>query len=125
MAGLAFEDAATPVIVSVQSEGVACDQNYWRDLRRHDWRSPIAAYLDCHAEDDSMRVLTALLVIAYLVGVGVALAPTIKANWSTGPASQFVESVATELPRALSWPATVYRSIAEKPSAPEKHSAPE
>ena len=55
-----------------------------------------------------MRVLIALLVIAYLVGVGVALAPTIKANWSTGPASQFVESVATELPRALSWPATVY-----------------
>ena len=53
-----------------------------------------------------MRVLIALLVIVYLVGVGVALAPTIKANWSTGPASQFVESVATELPRALSWPAT-------------------
>src|SRR5580704_12476620 len=76
-------------------------------------------------EDDSMRVLIALLVIAYLVGVGVALAPTIKANWSTGPASQFVESVATELPRALSWPATVYRGIAEKPSAPEKRSAPE
>ena len=76
-------------------------------------------------EDDSMRVLIALLVIAYLVGVGVALAPTIKANWSTGPASQFVESVATELPSALSWPATVYRSIAEKPSAPEKRSAPE
>lgn len=72
-----------------------------------------------------MRVLIALLVIAYLVGVGVALAPTIKANWSTGPASQFVETVATELPRALSWPATVYRSIAEKPSAPEKPSTPE
>ena len=52
-----------------------------------------------------MRVLIALLVIAYLVGVGVELAPTIKANWSTGP--------------ALSWPATAYRSIAEKPSAPE------
>ena len=43
-----------------------------------------------------MRVLIALLVIAYLVGVGVALAPTIKANWSTGPASQFVESVTAE-----------------------------
>jgi hypothetical protein len=25
----------------------------WRDLRRHDWHSPIAACLDCHAEDDS------------------------------------------------------------------------
>ena len=72
-----------------------------------------------------MRVLIALLVIAYLVGVGVELAPTIKANWSTGPASQFVESVATELPRALSWPATAYRSIAEKHSSSEKPSAPE
>jgi hypothetical protein len=70
-----------------------------------------------------MRLLIALLVIAYLVGVGVALAPTIKANWSTGPASQFVESVATELPRALAWPAAAYRSIAEKPTAPEKPSA--
>ena len=67
-----------------------------------------------------MRLLIALLVIVYLVGVGVALAPTIKANWSTGPASQFVESVATDLPRALSWPATAYRSIAGKPSGPEE-----
>jgi hypothetical protein len=48
-------------------------QNYWCDLRRHDWCSLIAACLDCHAEDDSMRVLIALLVIIYLVGVGVAL----------------------------------------------------
>jgi len=66
-----------------------------------------------------MRVLISLLIIAYLVGVGVALAPTIKANWSTGTASQFVESVATELPRALAWPAAAYRSIAGKPGAPE------
>jgi hypothetical protein len=70
------------------------------------------------SKDDSMRLFITLLVIAYLVGVGVVLAPTIKANWSMGPASQFVESVTTELPRALAWPAAVYRSIAEKP-APE------
>ncbi len=72
-----------------------------------------------------MRVLIALLVIIYLVGVGVVLAPTIKANWSTASASQYVRSVAAELPRALSWPATAYRNIAETPSAPEKPSAPE
>lgn len=72
-----------------------------------------------------MRMLIALLVIAYLVGVGVTLAPTIKANWSTAPASQFVEIVGAELPRALSWPVTAYRSIAETPSTPEKPSAPE
>ena len=72
-----------------------------------------------------MRALIGLLVIIYLVGVGVALAPTIKANWNTASASEFVGRVATELPRALSWPAAVYRNIAEKPSSPEKPSAPE
>jgi len=72
-----------------------------------------------------MRLLIALLVIIYLVGVGVVLAPTIEANWSTASASQLVGSVATELPRALSWPATAYRNIAEKPSAPEMPGAPE
>ena len=75
---------------------------------------PVAARLKYHAEDNSMRLLIALLVIIYLVGVGVVLAPTIEANWSTAYASQLVGSVATELPRALSWPATVYRSIAKR-----------
>jgi len=70
-----------------------------------------------------MRALIALLVIAYLVGVGVTLAPTIKANWNTAPASQLAGRVIAELPSALSWPATAYRSIADKPSAPEKPSA--
>jgi hypothetical protein len=62
-------------------------------------------------------------VIAYLVGIGVTLAPTIKANWNTVPASQFAEVVAAELPKALAWPAAVYRSIVEKPSTPEKPGA--
>ncbi len=72
-----------------------------------------------------MRMLIALLVIAYLVGVGVMLAPTITANWSAGSASQFVEKVVAKLPRALSWPAAAYRSIAQKPSASEKPGAAE
>ncbi|MGO9004568.1 MAG: hypothetical protein ACLQIQ_18025 [Beijerinckiaceae bacterium] len=61
-----------------------------------------------------MRVIIALFVIIYLVGVGVALAPTVKANWSNASASQLVGSVATELPKAVSWPATAYRSITER-----------
>jgi hypothetical protein len=75
------------------------------------------------AREDSMRMLFALLVIAYLVGVGVMIAPTIKANWSTVPASQFVESIVAELPRALSWPATAYRGIVENQGDPGKPSA--
>jgi hypothetical protein len=60
-----------------------------------------------------MRTLVALLVIVYLVGVGVVLAPTVKAKWNTASTSQFVASVATEMPRALTWPATVYRGTTE------------
>lgn len=72
-----------------------------------------------------MRMLIALLLVAYLVGVGVMLAPTIKANWSAAPASQLVDSVVAELPRALFWPATVYRSMGANPNASEKATAPE
>ena len=65
-------------------------------------------------------LLITLLVIAYLVGVGVALAPAIKGTWSPGSASPLAEDVAAELPKALSWPKTAYRSMTEKPDAPEK-----
>jgi hypothetical protein len=58
-----------------------------------------------------MRVFIALLVIFYLVGVGVALAPTFQSNWSTVSASQFAGAVANNLPRAMSWPAAAYRGI--------------
>ena len=61
-----------------------------------------------------MRMLVALLVIVYLVGVGVVLAPTVKAKWNTGPTSQFVTSIADEIPTALAWPATIYRRTTER-----------
>ncbi len=58
-----------------------------------------------------MRAFIALLVIFYLVGVGVALAPTFQSNWNTATASRFVGAVGQELPHAMSWPATAYRGI--------------
>ncbi len=61
-----------------------------------------------------MRTLIALLVVVYLVGVGVVLAPTVKAKWNAGSTSQFVASVANEMPTALAWPAAVYRSTTER-----------
>jgi hypothetical protein len=61
-----------------------------------------------------MRALIALLVVVYLVGVGVVLAPTVNAKWNTGSTSQFVASVATEMPTALAWPAAVYRNTTER-----------
>jgi hypothetical protein len=77
------------------------------------------------SEENQMRLLIALLLIAYLVGIGVTLAPTIKTNWSSAPVSQFVESIVEELPRALSWPATAYRGIAETPGGPDKSASPD
>ncbi len=61
-----------------------------------------------------MRGLIALVVIVYLVGVGVALAPTIQANWSSATAAEFASRVGQALPYALAWPAWVYRSVAQR-----------
>jgi len=58
-----------------------------------------------------MRVLIALLVIIYIVGVGVVLSPTIKAKWNGASASDLATSVAQALPNAVAWPVTIYHSI--------------
>jgi hypothetical protein len=58
-----------------------------------------------------MRVLIALIVIIYLVGVGVALAPIIQAKWNGASAADFAASVMQELPNAMAWPARAFRSI--------------
>ena len=61
-----------------------------------------------------MRALIALILIIYIVGVGVALAPTIEAKWSSGTASEFASGVAQALPSAAVWPARAYHSIADR-----------
>ncbi len=61
-----------------------------------------------------MRVIIALIVIVYLVGVGVALSPTIQAKWNSASASDLTTSVAQALPNALAWPARAFHSIADR-----------
>jgi hypothetical protein len=61
-----------------------------------------------------MRAFIALVVIVYLIGVGVALAPTIQGKWSTATASELTASVGQALPNAFAWPMTVYRNITGK-----------
>ncbi len=61
---------------------------------------------------ESMRLFIALIIIVYLIGVGVALAPTFRSKWSTVPASELAASVAQELPNAFAWPVRAYHSIA-------------
>jgi hypothetical protein len=56
-----------------------------------------------------------LVVIVYLVGVGVVLAPTISTKWSTATASDLFASVWLELPGALAWPVTTYHRMMDRP----------
>jgi hypothetical protein len=62
-------------------------------------------------ENGSMRALIALIVILYLVGVGIALSPTIQTKWASATASELAASVSQELPNAVAWPVRAYHSI--------------
>jgi hypothetical protein len=65
-------------------------------------------------EDRQMRLLLGLIVIAYLIGVGVALAPIIRDKWNTATASEFTTSVAGQLPYAFGWPVRAYYRLREQ-----------
>lgn len=60
-----------------------------------------------------MRAAIALIVIVYLVGVGVALSPSIRERWNTAPASELAAGVGEALPNALAWPVRAYHSITD------------
>jgi hypothetical protein len=51
-----------------------------------------------------MRLLLALIIIVYLVGVGVVLSPVVRSTWNSAPVSVLAEDVAQTLPNALAWP---------------------
>ena len=61
-----------------------------------------------------MRGILALLVIVYLVGIGVVLAPTVQGEWNTGTASEFVGKIVQELPVAAAWPVTLYHRMMDR-----------
>jgi hypothetical protein len=60
-----------------------------------------------------MRAVAGLIVIIYLVGVGVALSPTIGTKWNSASASDLAASVTQALPNAAAWQARAYRSMTE------------
>jgi hypothetical protein len=39
-----------------------------------------------------MRLLLALIIIIYLVGVGVVLSPTVRSTWNSEPASALAQA---------------------------------
>jgi hypothetical protein len=54
-----------------------------------------------------MRIVLSLLVIIYLVGIGVALSPTLQAK-NHATASDLATSIVQALPDAASWPARAF-----------------
>jgi hypothetical protein len=58
-----------------------------------------------------MRLLLALIIIIYLVGIGVVLSPTVRSTWDSAPASALAQSIAQELPNALAWPVRAAHAI--------------
>lgn len=61
----------------------------------------------------TMRGILSLLIVIYLIGVGVELAPVVQGQWSSGSASDFASSITRALPDALAWPVKVWRSLTQ------------
>jgi len=59
-----------------------------------------------------MRLVLALIVIIYLVGVGVALSPVVQSAWNSETASAFADTIGRALPDALAWPVKLARANA-------------
>ena len=59
-----------------------------------------------------MRLVISVLLIVYLVGVGVVLAPVVESGWASETASVFAGSVGQALPDALAWPVRLARARA-------------
>jgi len=59
----------------------------------------------------NMRLLLALLIIVYLVGVGVVLSPVVRQTWSTEPASVVAGDIGQALPDALAWPVRAAHAV--------------
>ena len=58
-----------------------------------------------------MRLLLAVIIIVYLVGVGVVLSPIVRSTWNNEPASVLADSIAQALPNALAWPVRAARIV--------------
>ena len=58
-----------------------------------------------------MGRLLSLLVLVYVIGIAVQLAPSAQAGWDTQSASQLVAGMVEELPHAAAWPVRAVESF--------------
>jgi|EndMetStandDraft_6_1072998.scaffolds.fasta_scaffold2452740_1 hypothetical protein len=61
-----------------------------------------------------MSRLLLLLVVVYIVGVCVQLAPIVRASWNSAPASELVADIFAHMPEAASWPVRVFDNLRHK-----------
>ena len=61
-----------------------------------------------------MSRLLLLLVVVYIVGVCVQLAPIVRASWDTAPASELTANIFAHMPEAASWPVRVFDNLRHK-----------
>ncbi|MDQ0470522.1 hypothetical protein [Labrys wisconsinensis] len=61
-----------------------------------------------------MSRLLLLVVVVYIIGICVQLAPVVRASWDTVPASQLTADVLAHLPEASSWPVRVFDNLRNK-----------
>jgi hypothetical protein len=64
-----------------------------------------------------MRMVIALLVMVYLIGVGVVLAPTVSGKWNSGTPAELSASVVQQVPSAFAWPVAAYHRMMDEPAA--------
>lgn len=69
-------------------------------------------FLRLTREGTEMRLLLALIIIIYLVGVGVVLSPAIRSEWNSEPASALADHIVQALPTAFAWPVRAAHALA-------------
>jgi hypothetical protein len=65
-----------------------------------------------------MGRLISLLLLVYVIGIGVQLAPTVQGSWDKETAEQVFARVMDELPHAAAWPVRTFDSIRGKTNEP-------
>ena len=61
------------------------------------------------------RILS-LVVVIYIIGICVDLAPIVRAEWNTAPASELASDVVAHLPEAAAWPVRLFDNLRNRPS---------
>ena len=63
-----------------------------------------------------MSRILLLLIVIYIIGICVELAPIVRAEWDTAPASELVADILAHVPEAAAWPVRVFENLRNRAS---------